>query len=88
VDAPGSHHEVKPVLLNFPFLHARGHVRLQDELEPKRGSRHWLEMDGVVGVPGDAVFPRGVDRLPVVAILIEQPPASRDAVPPPVSSNQ
>ena len=67
------------MLFDFPFLHTRGNVRLHHELEPKRGRRHWLEADGVVGVPGDTVFPRVLDRLPVVAVLIEQAPALRHA---------
>ena len=59
------------MLFEFPFLHARGDTRLPREFEPQRGGRQWREVDGVVGVPGDAVFARGVDRLPVVGLLIE-----------------
>jgi hypothetical protein len=59
------------VLLDYPLLHVRGEGRPTREFDPQRGARHWRELDGVVGVPGHAVFPRGFDRCPVVAVLIE-----------------
>ncbi len=71
MDAQGARYEVDTMLLDFPLVHARGDARLPREFEPQRGGRRWCEVDGVVGVPGDAVFPRGFDRLPVVALLIE-----------------
>ena len=65
------------MLLDFPLLHVRGEGRPTREFEPQRGGRNWRDMDGVVGIPGDAVFARGFDRLPVVAILIEEAAGAR-----------
>ena len=59
------------MLLDFPLLHVRGDVQSPREFGGQRGGRNWRDMDGVVGIPGDAVFARGFDRLPVVAVLID-----------------
>ena len=59
------------MLLDYPLLHVRGEVQSPREFGRQRGGRNWRDMDGVVGIPGHAVFPRGFDRCPVVAVLIE-----------------